>query len=379
MNSVLEHEKTSVFFHCVEDCNEPIMITDRQGQLVYVNPAWCRVYGYSQAEILGKTPRILRSEHQDESFYRQMWREILDPKIGSFRGQVVNRAKDGRLVPVLLTITPYRINNQIEGFMGVALDLTEKQTMERQILRQDRLANVGMLASSLAHEIGNPLGVIRGRAEIVVDKLKSNGQSEKTADDLDSTIQSLDIIIGQIDRISKLINSLLRISRVPQEIALRPVHVQQIVLEVAALIQENCRQRDIELLLPKTDLIALTDPQHLQQILLNLAINSIHAIEEQVKKSGLPAKQTHHSITISIKEMPDHNIQILMEDTGCGLSHEVKSRMFEPFYTTKSIGQGTGLGLAIVARLVEEMKGDLYIASAGPGLGTQVGLTLLGQ
>lgn len=366
-------DSSSVFFRCVEDCSEPIMISDRTGHLQYVNPAWCETYGYTKAEAIGATPRLLRSLHQSDEFYRDMWRQILDPTIGVWKGEVVNRAKDGRFVPVFLTITPYKNGHENVGYMAIAVDLTERRSMERQILRQDRLASVGMLASSLAHEIGNPLGVIRGRAEILMNTLKSGINSTTN---LESAAQGLETIIGQIDRISRLIESLLKISRVPQEIRLTHVRLAPIIHEVEILMSENIRRNGIKLenriAEGEHDLGVLADGQHLQQILLNLLINGVHAIEEERKRSG----RTDHTLIIDAAEGGNGLTTLSVEDTGCGLNPEVKRRMFEPFFTTKTPGQGTGLGLAIVTRLVEEMQGKITAESAGPGLGSRVQVQL---
>ncbi len=365
-------DSSSVFFRCVEDCSEPIMISDQKGLLQYVNPAWCSTYGYSKADAIGDTPRLLRSHHQTDEFYREMWRQILDPTIGVWKGEVVNRSKDGRFVPVFLTITPYKNGQEIVGYMAIAVDLTERRSMERQILRQDRLASIGMLASSLAHEIGNPLGVIRGRAEILLNTLKGGIAS---AAGLESAVLGLDTIVGQIDRISRLIESLLKISRVPQEICLTHVRLAAVTQEVEVLMAENIRRKGIKL---ENHLVlnsaspdafsVLADGQHLQQILLNLLINGMHAIEEERKRSG----RQDHVLSINAFESADGFTTLAVSDTGCGLNAEVKRRMFEPFYTTKTPGQGTGLGLAIVTRLVEEMHGRIYAESDGPGLGSRI-------
>lgn len=363
-------DSNSVFFRCVEDCSEPIMISDRTGKLQYVNPAWCATYGYSKIEAIGDTPRLLRSHHQSDEFYRDMWRQILDPTIGVWKGEVVNRAKDGRFVPVFLTITPYKNGQEIVGYMAIAVDLTERRSMERQILRQDRLASIGMLASSLAHEIGNPLGVIRGRAEIIMNSLKSGITS---ASGIESATLGLETIVGQIDRISLLIESLLKISRVPQEIKLTNVRLAPITQEVEILMGENIRRKGIKLdnrLAQKagTPLSVLADGQHLQQILLNLLINGTHAIEDERKRSG----RQDHTLTIDAFESENGFTTLIVQDSGCGISPEVKRRMFEPFFTTKTPGQGTGLGLAIVTRLVEEMQGKISVESDGPGLGAKM-------
>jgi PAS domain S-box-containing protein len=345
------------------------MVSNRSGVLQYVNPAWIKTYGYTPEEAIGETPRLLRSNMQSDEFYSEMWRQILDPEIGLWKGEVVNRAKDGRLVPVLLTITPYKENGETVGYMAIAVDLTERRSMERQILRQDRLASVGMLASSLAHEIGNPLGIIRGRAEI----LKETAKQALSTDAFQGLNLGLDTIVGQIDRISRLIEALLKISRVPQEISLRSVRIAPIVSEVETLLTENCRRKGIkfENLVSRhaPDAAVLADTHHLQQILLNLAINSIHAIDDERKRSG----RTEHTITVDLQRCKEtDNWCLIVQDSGCGFTAETKRRMFEPFFTTKAPGQGTGLGLAIVSRLCEEMQGHIAAESGGPGLGAKM-------
>jgi PAS domain S-box-containing protein len=347
-----------VFLRCVEDCSEPIMLTDKKGVLCYVNPAWVLTYGYEKTEAIGQTPRILRSEGQASDFYQKMWQTISDPATGFWRGEVLNRAKDGHLVYVLLTITPYReATGLIVGYMGIAVDLSEQKKMEQQILRQDRLASIGMLAGGLAHEIGNPLGVIRGRAELAMQQVKGNAVAE----------QNLEIVIGQIDRISGLIQSLLRVSRVPEQILLRETDLYHSVQEAFLLTSEACRQAGVDLRLRNLDDKVYAEPSHLQQLLLNLIINSLHAIEEQ--KIRNPQSDQIDFIEVSSELTGNGRCVVAVNDTGCGISSENMKKLFQPFYTTKSAGRGTGLGLAIVSKLIEEVNGRVWVESPGIGLG----------
>lgn len=360
----------NVFYRCVEDCFEPIMLTDKKGVLRYVNPAWTITYGYTKEEALGQTPRLLRSEYQDDSFYGSMWQTILDPGVGFWRGEVVNKAKDGHLVPVLLTITPYRgASGEIVGYMGIAVDLSEQKQMEQQILRQDRMASIGVLASGLAHEIGNPLGVIRGRAEMLMM------QSQ------DSFVKSgLDVIVGQIDRISGLIRSLLRVSRIPEQVQLRELKLESVVSEVVVLMSETLRRNGIELRQIDLDRDVFAEPNYIQQLLLNLMINSTHAIQEQKEKGPSPLlEKTGDGHFIEIRsqlEDEGHTCVIRFKDSGCGISETNLKRLFQPFFTTKAAGQGTGMGLAIAMKLMEEMQGTIRAESEGAGFGATFELRL---
>lgn len=347
-----------VFLRCVEDCFEPIMLTDINGKMTYVNPAWVITYGYQKQEALGKTPRILRSNNENSEFYKNMWKTILDPKIGFWRGEILNQAKDGHLVPVLLTITPYREpTGEIKGYMGIAVDLSEQKRMEEQILRQDRLASVGMLAGGLAHEVGNPLGAIRGRAEMLMNQIQGHEDAQK----------NLELIIGQIDRISGLIQSLLRVTRVPGQILLRDIDLAPVIKEVCVLMQEACGRAGIELRTKNTDCHIHADPSHLQQLFLNLIINSQHAIEEQKQKSKDNSQK--YFIELSAEKKPHKKVVVSVKDNGCGINPENLRKLFQPFFTTKSAGKGTGLGLAIVSKLVDEMNAKISVESEGQGQG----------
>lgn len=361
MSFNLKKDPENVFFRCVEDSNEAIMISDAQGMLVYVNPAWERIYGYARDEAIGNNPSLLHSGHQPPEFYGKMWAQIRDPEVGFWKGELINRAKDGTLVPVLLTITPFRSQDgEMVGYMGMALDYTYKKEMEAKIVHQDRLASVGLLASGLAHEIGTPLGVIRGRAEYLM---------MRSGDPLSA--KNLEVIVSQIDRISKLIRSLLRISRSSSDVHLTEVNVQGVVREVFTLLGQNL-QEDRALMkvdIPE-ELWVRADAGRLEQILLNLVMNSIHAIQKAIGEG----RAGPHRIGVTAEQRAT-TTSIVVKDTGCGIPPENMKKLFKPFFTTKQVGEGTGLGLAIVAQLVREMGGEISAHSI-VGEGTSFTLVL---
>ncbi len=352
--SILQHVD-NVYFRCVEDCNEAIMISDTHGRLVYVNPAWCKTYGYSREEAIGASPRLLHSGHQPAEFYIQMWAQIRDSEVGHWKGELINRAKDGTLVPVLLTITPVKgRDGKPTGYMGIAVDMTYLKEMEAKIAHQDRLASVGTLASGLAHEIGTPLGVVRGRAEFLMMK----------ASDAD-TKRELEVITAQADRISKLIRSLLRVSRGYSDATVVDVSVLEIAQEVLSLIGQHFRNEEIAIRLElPVDLTVRADGSRLEQVFLNLLMNSLHAIQK-AKKDG---RLGPHFVSLRA-DLERPGSPVLVEDSGCGISPENMRKLFKPFFTTKEVGSGTGLGLAIVSQLLSEM-GARISATSQLGEGT---------
>ena len=347
-------DQSGVFFRCVEDCSEAIMISDTKGVLVYVNPAWNRVYGFSNEEALGQTSRILSSGLQPKEFYERIWERILDPNIRHWKGELLNKAKDGTLVPVLLTITPVNDSEgNLKGYMGIAVDLTSMKEMEAKVAHQDRLASVGTLASGLAHEIGTPLGVMRGRAEFLM--MKSRDPEFR---------RELEVIMTQADRISKLIRSLLRVSRSFSDAVLIEVSPYEVIQEVLSLLRQNFRDENISVEIDVDPARRLkADFGRLEQVCLNLMMNSIHAIQE-AKARG---KAGSHALRIRLR-VEGGAPTLTFEDTGCGIAPEHMRRLFKPFFTTKDVGQGTGLGLAIVSQLLSEMGARIFARSeAGEG------------
>jgi PAS domain S-box-containing protein len=356
-------DNENIFFRCVQDSSEAIMISDKDGVLVYVNPAWTRIYGYTREEAIGKTPRLLHSGHQSDEFYREMWASIRNPAAGGWKGELVNKAKDGTLVPVLLTITPYRNqeNAQISGYMGIAVDLTYKRELEAKVAHQDRLASIGLLASGLAHEIGTPMGVIRGRAEFLMMKTEES-----------SLKKNLGVIVSEIDRISKIIRSLLRVSRSFSDVHLENVKPHDVLGNVLALVGQNLREDHIELLVEiPPELQIRADSSRLEQILLNLVMNSNYAIRK-AKKEG---RTEGHFLRFSSQSRGNGQVVLSVEDSGCGISPENMKKLFKPFFTTKDVGEGTGLGLAIISQLVREMEGEVSVQST-VGKGTTFSVTL---
>lgn len=325
------------------------MISDTSGKLVYVNPAWSLVYGFSRDEAIGQSPRILHSGLQPPDFYQKMWTVIRDPKVGHWKGELVNKAKDGTLVPVLLTITPVKGNGgEITAFMGIALDMTAMKEMEGKVAHQDRLASIGTLASGLAHEIGTPLGVVRGRAEFLMMK----------AADPESR-RELEVITAQADRISKLIRSLLRVSRGFSDAVIRDVSIHDVVQEVLGLLGQNFVNEGVAVEVEDAAAGAVrADFSRLEQVFLNLMMNALHAIQK-AKKDGNAGP---HRVKISVLKERGI-IAVRVEDTGCGISPENLRRLFKPFFTTKDVGQGTGLGLAIVSQLLSEMGSRISVTS----------------
>lgn len=364
-----------------------VAITDRAGRIIHVNDKFCEISQYAREELIGQNHRIVNSGYHSRDFFVQMWKTISSGQ--PWEGEIRNRAKDGSYYWVNTTIVPfldeeghpyqyvsirYEITQrkQAEEQLRIYADQLEQKNQElaqsmqkvldreAQILMQDRLASVGMLASSLAHEIGTPLGVIRGRAEFLEMKLSDNPEALKTAS----------VIISQIDRVSKLIRSLLNLARGDNTHHVEGVRPRLILNELSDLMGHDFRKAEVELNWQVADEVKVkAESGPLHQVFLNLLVNSLHAIEtaKKVRPKG-------HFIRVTADEEGDY-WAIRVIDSGCGISEESKRRLFQPFFTTKDIGKGTGLGLATSYRIVESWGGKMA-ASSEEGKGAEFLLLL---
>lgn len=261
--------------------------------------------------------------------------------------------KDGLTAPLLERSVRYSIKHE--------MDLNELRESKAQILQQDRLASLGLLASSLAHEIGTPLGIIRSRAEL----------AEKKAKTLPAVQADMKTIITQIDRIAKLVNSLLQLARGHKSENVHAVNLNSVVEDMQTLLSHELELKDIAFkctIKDSTTVKAESGP--LSQVFLNLLVNAVYAIDEE-RKQG---RQGDHKIEILATES-NNLVKIVVADTGCGIPEMHLTQIFKPFFTTKEIGQGTGLGLATTFKLIASWGGTIAVKST-VGQGTTFEITL---
>ena len=243
----------------------------------------------------------------------------------------------------------------------------ETKQAQEEIIRSEKLASVGRLASGVAHEIGNPIGIVLG----YLDLLKGNGLKDEEKRDFINRIQS------EIDRINRTIKNLLDFSR-PSKGEVMTVSAHQIIGDMIDMLKPQPMASDNEILLEKgakKDTV-VADPDKLKQVFLNLSMNAIDAMganqgQDESQKNVLSIRTS-----LSAKAKPDtrgngSRIYIEFSDTGPGILAEDLTRIFDPFYTTKEPGKGTGLGLSVSLRIIQDMGGDI-IAKSKEGKGAHI-------
>jgi two-component system sensor histidine kinase HydH len=241
-------------------------------------------------------------------------------------------------------------------FLLVVEDLSEVRALESQLLRAEKLATVGTLAAGMAHEIGTPLGVVRGRAAHVLGKL---GRDHPQA-------PGLQVILDQIDHVAGTLRQLLDFARVRPAVV-RAVSVTLVAHAVVDLLELEAQHRKVALHLDLEERLpeVAADPDQLQQVLVNLVMNACDA-------SAGEGQVTLRARTEATQEPALWGrVRIDVLDTGCGIPSEHRDQVFDPFFTTKKVGCGTGLGLAIAAQIVRNHGGEIDLESE-PGRGTCV-------
>lgn len=219
--------------------------------------------------------------------------------------------------------------------------------LERRLLHSDRLATIGTLASGLAHEIGTPLGVIRGRAEYL---LHSRPESPKTT-------EGLEVIVNQIDRISRIVRMLLDYARRREPLRVT-CDLKPIVRRALHLIETEATRRNVQVItqLGQQPLTVKCDADQLQQVFVNLGMNALDAM---APKGG--------TLRVIAQPNSDSHLRLVFEDTGPGVPEQHRHRLFDPFFTTKEPGKGTGMGLAVSQSIMRDHEGEITLDSGPAG------------
>jgi signal transduction histidine kinase len=259
--------------------------------------------------------------------------------------------KDGTSFLVEYVSTPIREQDTLVGAVVIFKDITERKQLEREMQRADRMALVGQLASGLAHEIGTPLNIIAGNAELLGMDLRDRGLG--TAE--------VDAIIQHADRITRLIQQLLTFARAKEQ-PMTTLAVQDPLANILSLVDTRFKHQGITVITEVPSALPLIRgrAEQLEQVFLNVLVNAWHA---------MPGGGT---LTIAAYETMDRKVRLSFSDTGIGMSTEVLARVFEPFYSTKG-ERGTGLGLAICKQIIDSHQGMIQLEST-PGVGTTVSL-----
>ncbi|MBH0203815.1 MAG: PAS domain S-box protein, partial [Nitrospira sp.] len=289
-------------------------------------------------EILGKSPLDLF--HPDyHAVIRERMHELFEgsPHVAMLEEKIVTLGR--KAVDVECSAARF-VDEEGPAILIMLRDISERKRLQEQLRRTERIAELGTLASGMAHEIGTPMNVILGRAEYLMDRV--------TEEPIKKGLQT---IITQVERITKVMNQLLTFARrkAPER---RPLDLRRVIEDSAEIFQERFARSQIHVEMALTDScpLVLADADQMSQVVINLIMNAVHAMPEGgTLRVGLAPAQLMVELTIA--------------DTGHGMPQELSKKIFEPFFTTKEFGQGTGLGLTVVKGIIEEHQGAIAVES----------------
>jgi PAS domain S-box-containing protein len=341
----------------LEQADEAVVMTDPDGAIQFVNPAFERITGYARQEAVGQNPRFLKSGRQTKAFYRELWDTISGGR--TWKGHLINKRKDGSLFEEEATISPVKsAQGDIINYVAVKRDVTQQLQLEDQVRQTQKLEAIGTLAGGIAHDFNNILGGIMGYSELALSQLPdTDGRQIK---------MYLREALNSAERAKSLVKQILTFSRkVDQE--RKPVQVGLVVKEVCKLLRASL-PATIELRQSLKDLEALVmgDPTQIYQIVMNLSTNAHHAMRETggVLEIGLCKVDLGYDSLLLYPELQQGTyLKLTVSDTGCGIKQEHLKNIFDPYFTTKEKGEGTGLGLAVVDGIVKSHGGEIKVFS----------------
>lgn len=315
------------------DC---VLMTDEDGCIFYANPASGKVTGWQPKELLD----LHLSEIQFEEPGLSNCAEMLEQARlhGEWRGAMRSRHKDGTLYDEAVTVVPVQgAQGQAGSFCIIKHDQTEKKRLEAIAEAANLMENVGFVFAGIRHELGNPLNSLKMALSVLrrqIDNLSP-----------DKIKEFLDRAMGEIGRMEYLLYSLKNFNQMEEQ-QLVPVELAAFLERFQRLHESELRQQGIQLdvIAVGTPIYGLIDERALHQVLLNLLANSLHALK----------KRKNPAIFMYLTRKRRNFIQLRFQDNGCGISPQIKKKLFTPFFTTKI--NGTGLGLTIVRKMLTAMN-----------------------
>jgi PAS domain S-box-containing protein len=329
---------------------DPIYLKDRECRIVIANPAALRIIGKPAEQVLGKTSREHVHDPEGERAVMENDRRIMETGVTESVEETLSGPGGVRVF--LSTKSPYRDREgRVIGVIGVSRDITERKRAEQErarlqlhLAQAQKMESIGRLAGGVAHDFNNLLTVINGFSQLLLRNLNAGDPSRG----------NLEEIRKAGERAAALTRQLLAFSR-KQILQPRVLDLNRVVGEMRPML-ERLMGEDVELRV-KLHAEATTicaDPHQLEQVLMNLAVNS---------RDAMPHGGEVSIETGLVEWDAGPYVMLAVSDTGVGMSEETRAHIFEPFFTTKEVGKGTGLGLSTIHGIVEQSGGHVEVAS----------------
>ncbi len=351
-------EKTEQRYRAIfNNIPNPVFVLDTDELIILdCNKSVKNVYGYEKHEIINKSFMSLFKKPEETKYASMI-------KSDSELNQVRHVAKNGKILFVNIRISPYEYMER-KVFLVTTSDITKRLEVEQQLIQASKMATLGEMATGVAHELNQPLSVIKTASSFFMKKIR---KKEPIKDEILLTMVTE--IDKHIRRATKIINHMREFGR-KSDMGLEPVFVNTVLEKAFEIFSQQLKLRGIDVVwelyenLPPIE----ADPSRLEQVFINLLINARDAIED--KWAGPPEENYEAgNKKIFLRTKYENNKVIVeVEDTGIGIPDEIREKIFEPFFTTKEVGKGTGLGLSISYGIIKDCKGSIRaVSSVGKG------------
>ncbi|MBW1722272.1 MAG: PAS domain S-box protein [Deltaproteobacteria bacterium] len=339
-------EKYRMIFNTMPN---PIFVLDPESlEIIDCNNSIEAVYGFGKEEILGSSFM---------QFFEEGDRETCAGKIRNAEGlsKVRQIKKDGETIFVNMYVS-HGEYGQRKALLVTANDITARLMAEQQLIQAGKMATLGEMATGVAHELNQPLSVIKTASSFLLRKVR---RKEPIEDDILETMTSE--IDSHVDRASKIINHMREFGR-PAEVKRSEVQVNDTLLKALEIFNQQLRLREIEVVmdLDKDIPVIMADANRLEQVFINLFTNARDAIEEKWEGRSAPPGEKRIYLRTG---MEDGQVVVEVRDTGIGIPESIRGRIFDPFFSTKKVGKGTGLGLSISYGIVRDYEGTIEVRS----------------
>lgn len=320
-----------------------IVFIDNENRIQVWNKGAEMIFGYTDKEMIGQSfHRLVPAEIDAEAELKKIWDEVLIK--GYVRNFVSKReTKAGKIITVDISRTLVKSpEGDVLGSTAIIKDITKHAEMERRIYNTEKLASIGTLAAGVAHEINNPLGVILGFTELLIDRYDPGTQE----------YEDLKVIEENGLNAKRIVEDLLGFARVSEGMD-ETVDVKKSLETVLKIVKSTLTSKKIEWTLRAPDTLPRThgDSREFQQVIVNLINNSLSAIDDRGGKINITAVKVAGSVETSVT------------DTGSGIPNKIKALIFDPFFTTKEVDEGTGLGLSLCYGIVKKYGGNITFHS----------------
>jgi PAS domain S-box-containing protein len=371
-------EQQSKLSIAINQSSEAIVITDRNGIIEFVNPAFEKISGYKFSEVLGKTPSILKSGRHDRKFYDNLWKTILSGK--PWKGRMINKNKNGDLYEEDASISPvFGSESKIVNFVALKRDVTEMIRIENQLRHAQKMEGIGTLAAGIAHEINTPLQYLYDNTQFIQESFSKIADAFSILCGKENKAEEIQYLIDEIPKaleenmngvkiVRKIVLAMKNFSH-PGLKTMKKSDINEAIASTVTITKNVWKYNSEVITELKEGLPEVTcHIGDVNQVFLNMITNSSDAISEG--SSETPGK-------IIIRTDNDEDfVYITIEDNGSGISKDAQEKIFQPFFTTKQVGKGTGQGLALSYDIiVNKHNGDISVESE-QGKGTKFTIKL---